>query len=294
MNLKELDSFKLSDAVKFHDELNPALFAGRVLRPEVRSDLLEIAQDFIDHLGINNLSVEDITLSGSNAAYSYTPHSDIDLHILVDMDKLNNDTIYRELFDAKKTVYNDSHDITVGGYDVELYVQDSRQPHVSLGEYSVLNNDWIKVPSKRRANLDQSATRAKYEKLGHLAELAIEARDLDKLENVLDVIKKYRKAGLDEHGEFGPENLAYKALRTQGVIQDLFDLKNELHSETLSVNEASGYIPSYAERNDPRFCRALTVDVHPYTMKQQAKKMGLGNISRAGIPPIARASGKVS
>jgi hypothetical protein len=212
------------------------------------------------------------------------------------MNELNNDTIYRELFDAKKTVYNDSHDITLGGYDVELYVQDSNQPHQphhSLGEYSVLNNDWIRIPSKRRANLDQSATRAKYEKLGHLAELAIQTRDLDRLENVLDVFKKYRQAGLDEHGEFGPENLAYKALRTQGIIQDLFDLKNELHSETLSVNEASGYIPSRAQKNDWRWKTALTVDVKPDTMKKNALKMGLGKISRAGIPPIASPSGRI-
>ena len=234
MNLRELNSFKLSDAVRFHTELNPVLFAGRVLRPAIRKELLEIAEDFIDHLGINNLSVFDITLSGSNAAYSYTPHSDIDLHIVVDMSQLNNDAVYRELFDAKKTVYNDTHDITIGAYEVELYVQDKNQPHVTLGEYSVLNNDWVRMPVKRRANFDQTATRLKYEKLGHLAELAIQDRNLERLEKVLDTIKRYRKAGLDEHGEFGPEALAYKALRSVGIIQDLFDLKNELHSESLS------------------------------------------------------------
>ena len=101
MNLKELDSFKLNDAVSFHDELNPAIFMGDTMKPKVREQLLIIAQDFIDHLGINHLDIADITVSGSNAAYSYTDHSDIDLHILVDMGKLNNDVIYRELFDAK-------------------------------------------------------------------------------------------------------------------------------------------------------------------------------------------------
>ena len=54
------------------------------------------------------------------------------------------------------------------------------------------------------------------------------------------------------------------------------------------TNEASGYIPSEAERNDPRFSRALSVDVHPDTMKKGAKAMGLGNISRAGVPPLLR------
>ena len=67
------------------------------------------------------------------------------------------------------------------------------------------------------------------------------------------------------------------------------DLEKEL-----SVSEASGYIPSRAQQDDPRFKTALTVDVRPNTMKQQAKRMGLGNISRAGIPQLASASGKVN
>ncbi len=102
MNLKELASFKLHDAVFFHDQLNQKIFLGDKMRPEVKNQLLIIAEDFIDHLGIPHLEIEDVTLSGSNAAYTYTKHSDIDLHILVDMSKLNDDLIYRELFDAKK------------------------------------------------------------------------------------------------------------------------------------------------------------------------------------------------
>jgi DUF1680 family protein len=65
----------------------------------------------------------------------------------------------------------------------------------------------------------------------------------------------------------------------------------EILKQQQSVNEASGYIPSYAERNDPRFKTALTVDVHPYTMKKDAKKFG-NKISRAGIPPTLNPNGK--
>ena len=59
----------------------------------------------------------------------------------------------------------------------------------------------------------------------------------------------------------------------------------------LQLNEASGYIPSAKEKNDPRFSTALTVDVHPDTMKKGAKGFGW-KISRAGIPPQARPDGK--
>ncbi len=238
MNLRELDNFNLGDAVKFHDELNPAIFDGDYMKPEVRTQLLLIAEDFVDHLGINHLDIEDITISGSSAAYSYTPHSDIDLHILVDMSKFKNDDVYRELFDAKKVVYNDAHDITIGGFDVELYVQDSNQPVVSLGEYSVKDDKWIRLPRKRRANFDQAATKAKYSKLYKLAEFAVKSSDANKIQNVLRTIKKYRQAGLDLNGEFGPENLAYKALRTKGVIAELYKKLDELHSKKLSLPES--------------------------------------------------------
>ena len=59
-----------------------------------------------------------------------------------------------------------------------------------------------------------------------------------------------------------------------------------------SISEASGYIPSEKEKNDPRFKTALTVDVHPDSIKKNAKAFGWLT-SRAGIPPTARANGKI-
>ena len=237
MDINELESFKLSDAVTFHKELNPKLWEGNKLDPAVRDQLLVIAEDFVEYLGISNLKVRDVTISGSNAAYSYTPHSDLDLHILVDFNELPNNEVYQELFTAKKTLYNDAHDITVRDVPVELYVQDTNQPHVSLGEYSIVYDKWIRIPKKRKANFDEAATKAKYEKLGDLVELALKSRDPKRVNDTLALIKRYRKSGLEKAGEFGPENLAFKAIRKQGLIQDLHDLKAQLHAEKLSIDE---------------------------------------------------------
>ena len=237
MDINELESFKLSDAVKFHKELNPRLWNEGKLDPEVRDQLLLIAEDFVEYLGISNLKVRDVTISGSNAAYSYTPHSDLDLHILVDFNELPNNEVYQELFTAKKTLYNDAHDITVRDVPVELYVQDTNQVHTSLGEYSVVHDKWIRIPKKRKANFDEAATKAKYEKLGDLVELALKLRDPKRVKDTIDLVKRYRKAGLEKAGEFGPENLAFKAIRKQGLIQDLYDLKAQLHAEKLSIDE---------------------------------------------------------
>jgi len=380
MDINELESFKLSDAVKFHKELNPRLWQDEKLDKEVRDQLLLIAEDFVEYLGISNLKVKDVTISGSNAAYSYTPHSDLDLHILVDFNELPNNEVYQELFTAKKTLYNDAHDITVHGVPVELYVQDTNQPVQSLGEYSIVHDKWIRIPKKRRANFDEAATKAKYEKLGDLIELALNSKDPKRVSDTIALVKRYRKSGLDKHGEFGPENLAYKAVRKQGLVQALYDLKSELHAEKLSIEEASsredailkikklqntqgrtpaekenikrivskmitqwnidpseigvrqpvdplkakiakaayektaaadlfkqewnrfrqgifaeasGYIPSEKEKNDPRFKTALTVDVKPDSIKKNAKAFNW-KTSRAGIPPQARPDGKIA
>lgn len=235
MDIKELNSFRLSDAVKFHDKLNPKLWSLERLRPEVKKQLLLIAQDFIDYMGVSNLNIKDITISGSNAAYSYTKNSDIDLHIIVDMNKLPNDEVYRELFDAKKTMYNDIYDIKLHGIPVELYVQNSNEPVVSLGEFSIKDNKWIKIPKKRKATLDQHNTKLKYEKLKKLILVGLKSKDLNKVINLTKKIRQYRQAGLDKGGEFSPENLAYKVLRAQGYITRLYDLRDKLHSENLTI-----------------------------------------------------------
>lgn len=269
MNLKELNSFKLSDAVTFHDKLNPKLWNGTKLRPEVRDQLIKIAQDFLQELGVHDLDVKDITISGSNAAYSYTKHSDLDLHILVDMGNLPVDEVYKELFLAKKTIYNESHDIKIHNIPVELYVQDSREPVVSLGEYSVMNDQWIKIPTKRRSDFDQTATKIKYEKLLSLIEIALKSRKYSKVKHILDTIKRYRQAGLDKGGEFGPENLAYKMLRNQGYITKLYDLRDKLHSEKLSFETMYQNIDEEINPDiyDPNFKHSLKINEFLYKAK---------------------------
>ena len=237
MNIQELDSYNLADAVKFNDKLNPKIWAGNKMRPEVREKLLAIADDFREFLGVGDLELKDITVSGSNANYSYTPYSDIDLHLVVDLPQADANEVYRELFDAKKYQYNDQHDFKIGDYDVELYVENANKPPVSKGVYSVLNNDWINIPRKIRSSVDDDAVRSKYEDLKHRIETAVKSQDEESIRRLAEKIKALRQAGLDRHGELGPENLAYKMLRTQGYIQQLYDARNAAKDRALSLKE---------------------------------------------------------
>ena len=238
MDIQELQSFRLSDAVKFNDKLNPRLWGSdEHLLPDVREKLMAIADDFREFLGISDLEIKDITVSGSNAAYTYTPHSDIDLHLVVDLPKADVSEVYRELFDAKKYQYNDQHDYKIGNYDIELYVQDANKPHHSQGIYSVLNNEWVRVPSRRTPKVDDISVKSKFEDIGRRIEQAVASGNKEQMDAIAGKIKNMRQAGLDSTGEFGPENLAFKALRTQGLLDQLSQARAAAKDAELSITE---------------------------------------------------------
>jgi len=265
MNITELDSYNLDDAVKFNDQLNPRLWNDREhLQPEVRERLLEIADDFREFLGVTDLAIRDITISGSNAAYTYTPNSDIDLHLVVDMP---DNPVYRELFDAKKFQYNEQHNITIGGADVELYVQDADQPHISQGIYSLLNNDWLQVPRRVRSVVDDTSTRNKFEKVGKQIERAIQSGSLTRMTQLAEKIKKMRQTGLENHGEFGPENLAFKLLRSQGLIKQLYDARNAAKDQEFSLAEKTVKPKVTYGFRTPTVVEADTVSLEAATVK---------------------------
>jgi hypothetical protein len=82
----------------------------------------------------------------------------------------------------------------------------------------------------------------------------------------------------------------YLNLIRQATPADLELQKKNMKKQ--GVAEASGYIPSEKQKNDPRFKTALTVDVRPDSIKKNAKAF-YWNTSRAGIPPTAKANGKI-
>ena len=233
MNFHDLDNYNLADAVKFHHRLNPRLWGkDEHLLPDVRDKLLAIASDFQEFLGVDDLNIQDITISGSNAAYSYTRHSDIDLHLVVDMP---DDPVYQELFAAKKYQYNAEHDIKIADVPVELYVQPSDQKHVSQGIYSVKNGDWTQVPQRRRASVDDSCVQHKTADLDARIHSAIRSGDADAVNQLWEKIRTMRQTGLEKNGEFGCENIAFKLLRNSGCLTKLKKAKTAIQDRELSL-----------------------------------------------------------
>jgi hypothetical protein len=237
MRLQEFD--KLSQAVIFHESLNPALWRDGQMLPDVRNKLLKIARDFQQFIGVENFDLVDITVSGSNAAYTYTPNSDIDLHLVVVIPDAH-DPELRELFDAKKYQYNDQFDFKIHGYDVELYVQDVEQPHHSMGIFSLLNDRWIQKPKQTKATVDDASVEQKYKTYkGRIAQ-ALKDDDAMTINSLWQSIRDMRKAGLARGGEFSPENLVFKILRAEGDLGDLKQRITDIKTREMSLEQRHG------------------------------------------------------
>lgn len=234
MYLREFNEDLADIAVQFHRELNPKLWHNQKLKPLVRYKLLKIARHFIDFLDVPNLYLSDVTISGSNAAYSYTEQSDIDLHLVVNIPE-EKELVYKQLFDAKKNQYNFNHDIKIKGIDVELYVQFAKDKHHSLGIYSVLDDRWLSEPTMAAVKINDGDVKAKVENYLNKITQALTSEDPEVVKLVQQEISKIRKSGLEQGGEFSIENIAFKVLRAKGFIEQLRQHLYNVQDRALSL-----------------------------------------------------------
>ena len=143
----------------------------------------------------------------------------------------------RELFNAKKALYNDQHDIKIRGIPVEVYVQGTEEEHHSTGVYSIQNDEWLTEPMKQEPDVDDSAVEAKQSSLIHDIQLALSKNSLDLLRTVKDHLTNMRKAGLARTGEWSVENVVFKNLRNLGVIEEIVEKIRELEDQELSLEQ---------------------------------------------------------
>ena len=222
--------------VAYNRQLSPVAWDDNQLRLEVKVALLRAAKFFTEYLEIPNFRVIDVVLTGSMANYNYTKYSDFDLHVVTRYSDLECDDLAEAFYRAKKSIWNDRHDITIGGHDVELYVEDVEQPPVSSGMYSLLQDQWIKRPEYNAPTIDDSAINLKVADLIKQIDVAIEtADDPEDIYRVTDKLRKMRRSGLDSTGEFGVENLTFKVLRNLGYIERLEDAFVQQQDQAISI-----------------------------------------------------------
>jgi hypothetical protein len=241
-----MDSYKkILDSFSIKETLNPKVWENcedpkkAVLIPKVRKALMRISEEFIDDLG-DDIFVDDIYLMGSLANFNWSEYSDFDLHVIIDFERYGKqEELYKELFDLKKKLFNDKHNIKIFGYDVELYAQGLSDESHSDGVYSVMNDEWIHRPTRTHKNIDMSVLKTKIkcwtDKIDDAIDNAKTEGKVENLKKIKDKLKDYRQSGLNKDGEFSYENLVFKYLRRSGHIGKLFDEKTKIKDKELSV-----------------------------------------------------------
>jgi hypothetical protein len=236
------------------------IWEKETLKPDVRKTLLQIVDDFL--MGLRGTPVShkqigaherkgiivearDIIIAGSMANYNYTASSDIDLHISVNFAQVDPKLpVVNEFFADLVALWNEHHGIKIYNHPVELFVQDiynrTMPPLVSAGLYSVMNNKWLKKPSKKEPSVDKAYVEKKAQPLMKQIDAACqlganEAKAYEKLYALRVKLREMRTAALQKGGEYSVENLAFKLLRKRGYLQKLVTTERKAYDRMRSL-----------------------------------------------------------
>ena len=221
----------------YNDTLHPSFWDAEVFDESIRTAILKIVEDFLkEDEHVEDDIIDDIQLTGSLANYNYSEKSDLDVHILLDFAKINQqEDLVKRALDGKRFIWNLKHDIKLNGHEVELYFQDIHEPHTASGLFSLQDNKWIKKPVYDKPEVDHRDVVRKAEEykkeIRTLEQIVSELSDEKELslvnkraKKIKDRIMTMRKEGLSSKGEFSVENLAFKNLRDSEYITKLNDI----------------------------------------------------------------------
>ncbi len=229
--------------LKPKQSLFPKFWKNNKLNPIVARKLMQIAEEVIKSLDLD-ADVEDVIITGSIASYNWHALSDIDLHIMLDFEKIDqNFDLVKRMLDQTRINWNKKHNILIAGKEVELYFQHYTEPHEANGIYSLTLEKWLTSPVRLDPEIDIVTTEKKAEAIAvqieHLYEMFNDKKFKETYEYSIKVkskIAKMRQSGLDDEGIFSPENLAFKMLRNAGYLEKLSSLKIESYDRMMSLS----------------------------------------------------------
>ena len=239
-NFSTFSEATVKSTLQYHRTLNPKLWTNNKLDTNVRSKLLEIARVWTKFANIENNNIIDIVLTGGNANYNYTKQSDLDVHIIIDYEKVScDDVIVMDYFMSKKSLWAANHtNIRVKGYPVELFAEDKRaKPRAGQGVYSLLKNRWVQEPKLVSMNFKTDTLM--------LQKVEFYMKEIDNMVkgkqsvaaagNLKDRLRQMRGAAIQQGGEFSFENLVFKELRNRGYMDKLANYLKSNKEKQLSL-----------------------------------------------------------
>lgn len=211
---------------------------NKKLYPEIRSTVLQIANDYYRGNDILDGSLVDVYLVGSSANYNWTPDSDLDIHLVLDSEKIGYDEeTARTIFELMSHKWNQLHDIKIKGHRVELYLQDINHQLKSSGIYSVLDDMWVKEPHPEDIEIDHDFIIKKFFTITDRIKKAIASEDVTLMKKVMDNVRSMRNTGLKKEGEYSAENICFKMLRKFGYIKKLKDSTRKIYDREMTLTE---------------------------------------------------------
>ena len=255
VNSSEID---LSSFKKKH-ELVPNIWnPDGKLNSRIRLKLLDIADDFWEYVNLTWVKPSGIILTGSICNFNWSKYSDIDLHLIVDFDEIDEKIEFvKDYLDSKKNEWNNEHSgLQIMGYPVELYVQNLGEMPESNGIYDLEENDWIREPNPddiKSIGLNKFSIKEKAAKIMTIIDDMYDALastdDSHKIEQMGDdasylwkKVKEMRKSSLEKNGESGSGNIVYKILRRTGYLDRLFKLSNVVYDKFNSITESTNNV----------------------------------------------------
>jgi hypothetical protein len=270
------------DTVTLYNEtLHPMFWPNGKLDVEVRKQLLRIANDFLKELDLGT-QVIDVRFLGSLAGYNYTQESDIDLHVTLDLKKLGipEEQILR-FGKGLSSKWNEDHNVQIKGHKVEIFVDDISAKNRASGIYSLVKDQWIRVPQKQKVQFDKPTIKQLYSQLSKQIDDSIATNSVQGMRAVMKQITGMREKGLRTRGEFSSENIVFKILRAKGHIGKLKDAINSQLDKEMSLSESGHSSEDYDEAAD--FCERR--DEQLYDLASLLKQsQGKGHVPWKTIP----------
>lgn len=236
MNFQNFKEQKLT--FRYHDTLNPKFWDNLSLKKEVKVQLIKIANTWAEFAEIPKTAIKDILLVGGNANYNYTRFSDLDLHLVVDKNKLPNcPDLLDEFLTDKKQLWSLTHDIKIYGHDVELYAEYENAPRPSnQGVYS-LKSGWIKKPVKDSPNIDMELLKLKVRAMMDKIDFLVSGKsdDVSEIKKLKNKLKNMRSSSIRKGGEYALENLTFKELRNSGYLDKMNKYTVSMQDKKLSL-----------------------------------------------------------
>lgn len=215
-------------------ELNPKIWKDKKLREDVRETIIDIVSEFMDNL-IIPVEILDVRVVGSNASYNYTEHSDLDVHIVSNLELVGSPMeIVQVLYNSERSNFNRTHNIKIKGIEVELYVEDVNSAVTSNGIYSVIDDVWIKEPQiikERSVKIDKN----ELQDLVDSVQSVLDDGDSGDIKDCINMLYLMRKDSIATDGEYGVGNLLFKEIRNSGLLNALKDKYNEMISDELTL-----------------------------------------------------------